>query len=107
KGEASIEEIIQASNVQPKLDVIGCGSIPSNPSELLEQNKIDSLIKYLRTEYDDIIIDTPPAQFVTDAQILSRLSDVTLYLIRQGYTYKSLLPFIEDLHKKEQLHQMS
>jgi tyrosine-protein kinase Etk/Wzc len=94
-----VEEIIQNSKVQANLDIIGCGHLPSDPSELLQLEEVDALINKLRLKYDYIIIDTPPINLVTDAKILSRLSDVILYVTRQAYTYKSLMPFIKSLRQ--------
>jgi tyrosine-protein kinase Etk/Wzc len=101
-----LTEIIQNSNIHPNLDILGSGPLPSDPSELLGMNEIDSLINILRLDYDYIIIDTAPISLVTDAKILSRLSDITLYVIRQAFTYKSLLRFIRDLSKDEQFLKM-
>src|SRR5690606_39429151 len=103
----TLEEIVQSSGVNDKLDIIGAGTLPSNPSELLEQADIDAMLEILRTKYDDIIIDTPPVQLVTDALILSRLSDVTLYIIRQCHTYKSLLPYIDNIYQNQHFPQMN
>ncbi|MBC7915377.1 MAG: polysaccharide biosynthesis tyrosine autokinase [Pyrinomonadaceae bacterium] len=96
-GGSAIEDTIQPSGVNPNLDIIGSGPFPSNPSELLELPEVDILFAWLRANYDDIIVDTPPVNLVTDAMILARITDVTLYVIQQGYTYKSLLPFIKKL----------
>lgn len=101
------EEIIQASGIHPKLDIIGSGNKVSNPSELLEQVGLDRLITYLRDNYDDIILDTPPVKLVTDALILSRFADVTLYIIRQGHTHKSLLPFVQSLYTDQHFPKMN
>jgi len=98
-NKASINEIIQRSNISPTLDVIGRGSPVSNPAELLESEQLKRLISELRKVYDEIIIDSPPIRLVTDAMILSRYSDITLYIVRQGLTKKSELKFINDLHK--------
>src|SRR5690606_3492215 len=57
-----------------------------------------TLLDFLRIKYDDIILDSPPVQLVTDAMILSHLADVTLFVIRQGHTYKSLLPLIKNIY---------
>jgi len=105
-GQSPKEEIVQASNVHPNLSVISSGAFTSDPSELLGQDEIDSLIHWLKLNYNYIIIDTPPINLVTDAKILSRLNDVTLYIIRQAYTYKSLLLFIKSLIKEQQFPQM-
>jgi Mrp family chromosome partitioning ATPase len=77
--------------------------MPENPSELLDNHKLDDLINELKEEYDSILIDTPPMHLVTDGMILSRLCDVTLYLVKQGHTDRAELKFIKDLHKKNKL----
>jgi capsular exopolysaccharide synthesis family protein len=81
------------------LDILSCGSILPNPSELLGTEKLDELIAILKNEYDDIIIDSPPIHLVTDALIISRVVDATLYVVRQGYTYKSELDFIKETNE--------
>ncbi|WP_207532058.1 GumC family protein [Desertivirga arenae] len=106
QGRASKQEIIIPSEFHAGLSIIPTGSIPDNPSELLEQVELDELINWLRTEYDDILIDTPPIYLVTDALVLSRLTDAALYLVRQNYTYKVHLEFIEQLHKENKMPKM-
>ncbi|MGN6637630.1 MAG: GumC family protein, partial [Mucilaginibacter sp.] len=101
-----LKEVIQSSNVHPNLDIIGSGPIPAFPSELLGLDKLDQLINQLRQNYDNIILDTPPINLVTDAKILSRVSDITLYVIRQSFTFKSLLPFIKSLNDDQHFNNM-
>ncbi len=105
-GHLTIEEIVQNSKLHPKLDIIGSGKPTPEPSELLEREEIDALINTLRLNYDHILIDTPPINLVTDAKILSRVGDVVLYIIRQAFTYKSLLPFIKSLGKEDKFQNM-
>ena len=106
-GQVKVEDIIQASGANDNLSVIGCGTIPPNPSELLEQPAMVTLINWLSENYDDIILDTPPVQLVTDGLILSQFADVTLYMIRQGHTFKSLLPSIKSLAKDKHFNNMN
>ncbi|RZL05517.1 MAG: polysaccharide biosynthesis tyrosine autokinase, partial [Pedobacter sp.] len=106
QGNAAKHEIIQPSEIHAGLSIIPTGALPDNPSELLEQVELDQLINWLRTEYDDILIDTPPIYLVTDALILSRLTDAALYLVRQNHTYKVHLEFIEQLRKDGKMPKM-
>ncbi len=101
--EITLAEIIQPSGIHHHLDVIGAGPIPDNPSELLDNIKLDVLINKLRSDYDDILIDTPPLHLVTDALLLARICDVTLYVVKQGYTDKSELTFIKQMVKEDKL----
>ncbi|HVW15535.1 MAG TPA: polysaccharide biosynthesis tyrosine autokinase [Mucilaginibacter sp.] len=105
-GTVPVKKIIQKSGVNPNLDIIGCGQIPEYPAELLALDKVDELFIWLRENYGYIIVDSPPVNLVSDAKALSRLSDVTLYLIRQAFTYKSLLPFIKSLNAEKQFQNM-
>lgn len=106
RGKAEIDEIIQSSVLIPELDIIGSGKDVHNPSELLEKKQLAELIGYLREHYDDIIIDSPPLHLVSDALILAKLSDVTLYMVRQGYTKKSELKYIRELQEEDQLNAL-
>lgn len=96
--KTSIEEIIQSTHIE-NLDMIGSGAIPPNPAELLESSKLDDLFAELRTQYDYIIVDAPPVGLVTDYYILSNHVDVTIYVVRQGY---SEVQFVKDLEKAYQ-----
>ncbi|TFF38785.1 GumC family protein [Mucilaginibacter psychrotolerans] len=88
-----ISKLIQPSGI-PGLDVLGCGPIQPNPSELLEKNKLDELINTLKETYDDILIDSPPIHLVTDSYIIARTAGAVVYMIRQGHTLKDELEFI-------------
>jgi len=99
-GACSWEAAIQPSGTSKNLDVITSGTLVPNPSELLEDTHLALLVKQLKEHYDDILIDTPPAYLVTDAMIVAPLSDVTLYIMRESYTLKSLLPFVQKQYKE-------
>lgn len=90
-GNATIEEILQSSNFHGNLFVISAGSHINNPSEQLEKAEVEQLFTWLRIYFDEVIIDTPPVELVTDALILTKFSDSTLFVLRQNYTYKSQL----------------
>jgi tyrosine-protein kinase Etk/Wzc len=105
-SDITLEEIIQSSNIE-NLSIIGSGQVPPNPSELLEKDRLDELITELKKNFDDIIIDSPPIHLVTDAIIIARVADVTLYVIRQGTTNKSELSFIRDIYEDEKLPKMN
>ncbi|MEB6121379.1 polysaccharide biosynthesis tyrosine autokinase [Mammaliicoccus sciuri] len=63
------------------LDLLTSGPIPPNPSELIGSEKSLEVFEYLRNEYDFIIIDTPPVNTVTDAQLFSEIAKYVVYVI--------------------------
>ena len=65
----------------PRIDFLPAGSIPMNPSEILDSRRMRNFLETVRSRYDYVIIDAPPVLPVTDAQILSPLADVTLAVI--------------------------
>ncbi|RYY08328.1 MAG: polysaccharide biosynthesis tyrosine autokinase [Sphingobacteriaceae bacterium] len=104
---SSLQQIIQPSSIRPELFIIGAGAIPENPSELLENYRMQQLIDELKTQFDDILLDTPPIHLVTDAMIIADISDVTLYIVRQGYTSKEELDFIKRIAKEKRLPKLN
>ena len=68
------------------LSIIPCGKIPPNPSEMLASAAFQNAIERFRRKYDYIIIDTPPINEVADAQIVSRLVDGMVLVIRSAKT---------------------
>lgn len=97
-GIANEKEIIQNSGSIQNLDIILSGPKPPNPSELIISQKMDTLFAYLRQHYDYIILDTPPIGLITDAMVLSKYADVTVYVVRQSVTRKHHLNFINNLY---------
>lgn len=106
-GETSIEQIIQPSKVHSQLFIIGSGMEVNNPSELLESSSIENLFDWLRNHFDEIILDTPPIQLVTDALILTKYCDTTLYVLRQDYTLKSQFKYINQLANDENVKNLN
>jgi tyrosine-protein kinase Etk/Wzc len=106
-GKATMNDIIQPTSINVNLYVIGSGPIPPNPSELLIQNDLDILFQYLKANFDEIIIDTPPVGLVTDAQILSRFADVSIYLIRHGVTTKDQVRQFNKLYSENKFPKLN
>ncbi|MEB8131392.1 polysaccharide biosynthesis tyrosine autokinase [Mammaliicoccus sciuri] len=63
------------------LDILTSGPIPPNPSELIGSEKSLEVFDYLRNEYDFIIIDTPPVNTVTDAQLFAEIAKYVVYVV--------------------------
>ena len=70
----------------PNLSLLLSGSLPPNPSELLGSKRMHQLVEYLHQFNDVVIIDVPPLLPVTDALVLSSLTDGVLMVIDYGRT---------------------
>jgi capsular exopolysaccharide synthesis family protein len=81
----------------PTLDLYPSGSIPSNPADLLLTENVPRLFKLLREKYDYVIIDSPPAELVSDSFILAEYCDIAIFIIRQRFTLKKQLDFIREI----------
>ncbi|MGC6470822.1 MAG: polysaccharide biosynthesis tyrosine autokinase [Flavobacteriales bacterium] len=103
---SSREEIIKKSNIK-NLDYVASGPVPPNPSELLSKNKMKVFIDELKNEYDYVIIDTPPVFMVSDSLALMEIVDLNIYLVRQNYTRKELIKFINDYYDSGKLTNLS
>lgn len=82
------------------IDVLPCGIIPPNPSELLGRDKMKQVIEALRNSYDYVIIDAPPSSMLTDAAVIGEHSDGAIMVIRSNYaSAESVLSAQRNLEK--------
>lgn len=104
QGTAAVEDIIVQTNLHENLSMIMPGKLPSNPTELIMNGKTAELLDYLDAMFDYIVIDTAPVVPVTDAYLLTKYCDVTLYVIRHGYTPST---FIERIDANNKIHPLN
>lgn len=105
-GLHNIEDVIQRTHVD-HLDVISGGPVPPNPSELILNDRMDTLMKTLIDRYEFILLDTPPLALITDGLVLAKYADHTIYLVRQNYTPKGMLHSMDELYQQGKLRNMS
>ncbi|WP_320164536.1 CpsD/CapB family tyrosine-protein kinase [uncultured Trichococcus sp.] len=85
--DRAISEIIQQVT-GTELHALTSGPIPPNPSELLNSNRMNTLMNQFAEMYDIIIYDMPPVTSVTDAQIMAAKADGVVFVIRHGVAQK-------------------
>jgi tyrosine-protein kinase Etk/Wzc len=102
----NVEKIIQRTETN-NLYLIPSGPLPSNPSELILNGKLQELFAYLEETFDYILIDTVPINPVTDAHILSPLCDATLFIVRYGYTPKAFIQRLEEQNRIKSLKNIA
>ena len=103
----SINDIITRGELHPNLDIIYAGPHAPNPSEILMSKTLEDVINKLREQYDYIILDSVPAMAIADAQIIDRLVDHTIYIVRQGNLEYRHLFDIQRLYVEKKFHSMS
>jgi capsular exopolysaccharide synthesis family protein len=106
-GKANLEEVIKPVPGQDNLFVLGCGPVPPNPSELLLDARVDEMFAWLQANFDVVLIDTAPVGMVSDAMTLSKHADCTLYLVRQGHTFKKQIALIDEFYINNKLPKVS
>jgi len=84
-GQHPLEKILKTTEVE-NLSVITRGKSPANPSELLSTERFKNLLEQLSSQFDHIIVDTPPILAVTDGIIISQYAAVNLVIARYGKT---------------------
>ena len=83
-NSVDLREIIQSSGVE-NLDILTSGPIPPippNPAELLNSQRMKTLLDTVKGIYDMVIVDVPPMLEVTDTQILSRHLDAIVLVVK-------------------------
>ena len=106
-GRASFNDLVVKVEGIDNLYVIPCGPIPPNPAEILLDSRLDRLMEEVKANFEVVIMDTAPVGLVSDAISLSRFSDCTLYVIRQGYTFRKQLGLIDELYRAKKLPSLS
>lgn len=102
-GQVNAEDIpIPIPNTE-NLYIVPAGIIPPNPSEMIMDPRMGEFISYLKTVFDLIIIDSAPVGLVSDSKIIAQLADATIYIVRQRFTVKKQLPFINELYTQSLL----
>lgn len=100
-------ELLVIDKKYPNLHIIPVGTIPLNPTELLEDGSLATLMQDLRDEYDYIFIDCPPIDIVADTQIIEQYADRTLFVVRAGLLDRSLLPELESIYQEKRFKNLS
>ncbi len=73
-GSRELHEMIRATEIE-NLYFLGAGSVPPNPTELLNSPKMADVVADLRDHYEYVVIDSAPVLPVSDSMVLSKLTD--------------------------------
>jgi capsular exopolysaccharide synthesis family protein len=105
-GLSEFEQVIQDTEIK-NLFLVSGGPVPPNPSELLLTDRFELFVKKALEQFDFVIIDTPPLALVTDAFVISKFVDHTVFVLRQNYSPKEFVRSIDEYYRSGKLKNMS
>lgn len=97
----TLEEVIIPSGKSENLDLLISGACPPDPTVLLSSPCTREMLQALRQRYDYVIIDSTPYFPVSDASIVNKYVDTTLFLVRCDYTSLKLLKEVDRVLHRE------
>src|SRR5437016_5275772 len=89
-GQEELESVIHTLEAPP-LFFVPAGSLPANPADLLSSPRLREALERLRSQYDFVIVDTPPVLPVTDAVVLAREADAVVLVVKGHGTPSGLV----------------
>jgi capsular exopolysaccharide synthesis family protein len=104
---SDVNQIIYEYDSASSLHILPIGSMPPNPTELLENGRLQELLDYLCGVYDYIIFDCPPIEVVADTQIIDKYVDRTVFVLRAGVLERSMLGELEKLYENKKFKNMA
>lgn len=103
----NVNDVIIKGKLQENFDILPGGKTPPNPTELLENGRLATLIDQLREEYDVIFIDCAPIQMIADGRIFSTVCTNTIFVIRAGLFERGLLMELENVYRSKEYKNMA
>lgn len=107
KREDDAEKLIRENPEIPGLYMLPSGTVPPNPTELLGETRFKELVGRLRGEYDYVFIDCPPIDIVADTQIIEKLADRTLFVVRAGLLERDMLLELQRMYDEKRFKNMA
>ena len=94
-GEVSLHDIVNTT--ADGLDVYVAGSVPPNPSELLQGSRAAQLMEQLREQYDYVVVDSASLATASDTFSLTNQADATVVVLRANSTKQAYVKWINRL----------
>ena len=95
-GDAPVEDVLQKTVING-LDIVPAGIIPPNPASLLESPQLKTMLDYLSSKYDSVLIDSPPLVGLPDALHLCGMADGVVLVIAYGKSSRPVIKEAKDI----------
>jgi len=89
-GKASPDDVVQPLNT-PRLSFVPAGRKPANPAELVSAGELRTAFNTWRTEFNFVVVDTPPALTASDAVELAQYADGVVLVVKGDDTPRALV----------------
>lgn len=100
------KDIIQNTHIM-NLFFVSSGPVPPNPAELLENSRFELFLNEVKGKFDYIFIDNAPISMVTDGFITGKFADANLFILRQGFSHKDQINFVNQISERGSLPNVS
>ncbi len=100
-GSVTLENALQQRTDLP-LSVLTAGTLPSNPSEMLDRSQMAQLLETLKSQFDFVIVNAPPVAAVTDAVIVGQHVDGVFLAVRSKFAARESIQLAQS--KLDELH---
>ncbi|MCZ4696386.1 hypothetical protein DWB61_17140 [Ancylomarina euxinus] len=104
-GQHTLNEVVNQSQIN-NLHFVNSGPIPPNPAELLGNEDFQTFINEAKKEYDYIVLDNAPVTLVTDGKLTGKYADANLFVLRQGYSRRDQIKFINQLAQNDEINHV-
>lgn len=105
-GLHEFDQVVQSTAID-NLFLVSGGPVPPNPSELLLTDRFSAFIRAALEQFEFVIIDTPPLALVTDAFVISKYVDHTVFVLRQNFSPKQFIRSIDEYYRSGKIKSIS
>lgn len=103
----NLDSLLVCGTLGKNLCILPAGTLPPNPTELLESSRFTEVLHKLRREFDYILLDCPPSEMMADSKIINEVSDRTIYVLRAGHLDLDVLPLLKQYYEEKKYKNIS
>ena len=102
-GKSDVKSAILPTEME-NLSVILSGPTPPNPSEIILSDYLQNIFNYGKENFDYIVIDTAPIGLITDALVISKYVDISMFVLNTKYAKKQSIDIVHEIVESNMLH---